>query len=96
MEGISFMQQKIKEFISIVSQEVEALIPLSFENNYYGKMFYSNKNKVLESDVLLLKKTISFEVAFVHVTLHLVCKTCRGIDFETMLKMVDKEGFYSF
>ncbi|MBQ8868401.1 MAG: N-6 DNA methylase [Oscillospiraceae bacterium] len=90
------MQQEIKEFVSIVSQEVEALIPLSFENNYYGKMFYSNKNKVLESDVSLLKKTISFEVAFVHVTLHLVCKTCRGIDFETMLKMVDKEGFYSW
>lgn len=96
MEGIAFMQQEIKEFVSIVSKDVESLMPSSFETKYYEKMSYSKKNTILDSDASLLKKTISFEVAFVHVVIHLICKTYRGIDLEKILKTVDKEDFYSW
>lgn len=96
MEGIAFMQQEIKEIVSIVSKDVENLIPASFEKKYYEKMSYSNKNTVLESDSSLLKKTIAFEVAFVHVIVHLVSKMSSGVDFEKILKEVDKENFYSW
>ena len=96
MEGIAFMQQEIKEIVSMVSKDVEDLIPSSFEEKYYEKMSYSKKNTVLESDLSLLKKTISFEVAFVHVIIHLVCKMSCDVDFEKILKMVDKENFYSW
>ena len=90
------MQQEIKEIVSSVSKDVENLIPSSFEKKYYEKMSYSKKNTVLESDSSLLKKTISFEVAFVHVIIHLVCKMSCDVDFEKILKMVDKENFYSW
>ena len=90
------MQQEIKEIVSIVSKDVENLIPASFEKKYYEKMSYSNKNTVLESDSSLLKKTIAFEVAFVHVIVHLVSKMSSGVDFEKILKEVDKENFYSW
>lgn len=90
------MQQEIKEIVSMVSKDVEDLIPSSFEEKYYEKMAYSKKNKVLESELSLLKKTISFEVAFVHVIIHLVCKMSCDADFEKILKIVDKENFYSW
>ena len=89
------MLQDIKELVLIVSKDVENLISSSYEKIYYEKMSYSNKNVVLQTDSLLLKRTISLEVAFVHIIIHFMCKVS-GVDFEKILKIVDKESLYSW
>lgn len=61
------MQPIIKDIILSISDNVVNNLPKSFENIYYGKMDYSNKNTILDSDNKLLRKTIGFEIAFIHV-----------------------------
>lgn len=59
--------QPIKDIILSISEDVVRNLPHSFEKIYYGKMDYSNKNTILDSDNKLLRETIGFEIAFIHV-----------------------------
>ena len=47
--------QPIKDTILSISEDVVRNLPHSFEKIYYGKMDYSNKNTILDSDNKLLK-----------------------------------------
>jgi len=68
------MQQELKDIVLLIAEDVEINLPQSFENIYYGKMDYSNQNKILDSDSALLKKTIGFEIAFVHVIAYFLAR----------------------
>lgn len=61
------MQPIIKDIILSISDDVVSNLTQSFEKTYYGKMNYSSKNTILDSDNKLLKETIGFEIAFIHV-----------------------------
>ena len=61
------MQALIKNIILSISEDVLNNMPQSFEVVYYSKMAYSDKNTILDFDDKLLKKTIAFEIAFIHV-----------------------------
>lgn len=68
------MQPIIKDIILSISDDVVSNLTQSFEKTYYGKMNYSSKNTILDSDNKLLKETIGFEIAFIHViTYFLAC-----------------------
>ena len=52
------MQPIIKDIILSISDDVVSNLTQSFEKTYYGKMNYSSKNTILDSDNKLLKETI--------------------------------------
>ena len=68
------MQLEIKELILSISDDIVCSLPQAFEKTYYGKMKYSDENTILGFDNELLKNTIGFEIAFIHVITYLL--TC--------------------
>ena len=91
------MQPKIRDIILAISEDVVNNLSSSFEKIYYGKMNYSSKNTVLDSDKKLLRKTIGFEIAFVHtIAYFLVCDINDSIDYTHMLSVLDTDKLFSW
>ena len=91
------MQPKIRDIILAISEDVVNNLSSSFEKIYYGKMNYSSKNNVLDSDKKLLRKTIGFEIAFVHtIAYFLVCNISDSIDYTHMLSVLDTDKLFSW
>lgn len=91
------MQPKIKDIILAISEDVVNNLSSSFEKSYYGKMNYSSKNNVLDSDKKLLRKTIGFEIAFVHtIAYFLVCSISGSRDYTHMLSALDTDKLFSW
>lgn len=91
------MQLKIMDIISNTSKDVVNHLPQSFENKYYKKMDYSSKNKVLASDKNLLRKTIGFEIAFVHVIVYLLLqKIDEPNEYMHILYTLDSDELFSW
>lgn len=60
------MQPIIKDIILSISDDVVSNLPQSFEKTYYGKMNYSSKNTILDSD----NKKIYISYVFVGKGIH--------------------------
>ena len=91
------MQPIIKDIILSISDNVVNNLPKSFENIYYGKMDYSNKNTILDSDNKLLRKTIGFEIAFIHVIAYfLVHNSGNTCEYMHILSVLDTDKLFSW
>ena len=91
------MQPIIKDIILSISDDVVNNLPKSFENIYYGKMDYSNKNTILDSDNKLLRKTIGFEIAFIHVIAYfLVHNSGNTCEYMHILSVLDTDKLFSW
>ena len=91
------MQPKIRDIILEISEDVVNNLPSSFEKKYYGKMNYSSKNNVLASDKNLLRKTIGFEIAFIHtIAYFLVYDSSGSRDYTHMLSTLDTDKLFSW
>ena len=91
------MQPQIRDIILAISEDVVNNLSSSFEKNYYGKMNYSSMNNVLDSDKKLLRKTIGFEIAFVHtIAYFLVCSISGSRDYTHMLNALDTDKLFSW
>ncbi len=91
------MQPKIRDIILAISEDVVNNLSSSFEKIYYGKMDYSSKNNVLDSDKKLLRKTIGFEIAFVHTIAYFLACGISGLrDYTHMLSELDTDKLFSW
>lgn len=91
------MQPTIREIILSISDDVVSKLPLAFEKTYYGKMDYSGKNTVLDFDNKFLRKTIGFEIAFVHVIAYfLVCDISNSHEYMHLLNIFDADELFSW
>ncbi len=91
------MQSIIKDIILSISDDVVSNLPQYFEKTYYEKMNYSSKNTILNSDNELLKKTIGFEIAFVHVIAYLLAYNMSGLqDYIRILSILDTDKLFSW
>lgn len=91
------MQLKIKELISSISDDVICKLPQSFEKIYYDKMKYSSENTILGFDNELLKKTIGFEIAFIHVTTYFLAYSMGcSQEYVHILSALDTDNFFSW
>lgn len=92
------MQSEIYDIISSLANDVNTKMPELFEEQYYKKMSYSNENRMMETDQILLRKTISFEVAFVHVILLTFnnCFNSENIKYYSLLKKLDVDMLFSW
>ena len=91
------MQSIIKDIILSISDDVASNLPQSFEKKYYGKMNYSSKNTILDSDNKLLKKTIGLEIAFVHVIAYFLAYSMNGsLEYMNILSVLDTEKIFSW
>lgn len=89
------MQPIIKDIILSISDDVVSNLTQSFEKTYYGKMNYSSKNTILDSDNKLLKETIGFEIAFIHViTYFLAYSMSCSHEYMHILNILDRGTFY--
>ncbi len=61
------MQPIIKDIILSISDDVVSNLTQSFEKDILWKNELPSKNTILDSDNKLLKETIGFEIAFIHV-----------------------------
>lgn len=83
------MQIQIYDAIIALSKDVALKMPNWLEESYYEKMCYSGYNKKDEVDNEKIKKTISFEVAFVHIVVYFFAKLYR-LDDENYTKFLKK------
>lgn len=91
------MQALIKNIILSISEDVLNNMPQSFEVVYYGKMTYSDKNTILDFDDKLLKKTIAFEIAFIHVIAYfLACSINNLQKYMHILDILDTDKLFSW
>ncbi len=91
------MQAKIKDIILSISDDVVRNLPQSFEETYYIKMNYSSKNSILDSDNKLLKKTIGFEIAFVHVIAYFLSNRMSNLqEYMYILSVLDTDELFSW
>lgn len=89
--------QPIKDIILSISEDVVRNLPHSFEKIYYGKMDYSNKNTILDSDNKLLRKTIGFEIAFIHVIAYFLAYGMnRSQEYMHILSILDINKLFSW
>lgn len=89
--------QPIKDIILSISEDVVRNLPHSFEKIYYGKMDYSNKNTILDSDNKLLRKTIGFEIAFIHVIAYFLSYGMnRSQEYMHILSILDIDKLFSW
>ncbi|NBJ90726.1 N-6 DNA methylase [Acutalibacter sp. 1XD8-36] len=89
--------QSIKDIILSVSEDVVRNLPCSFEKTYYGKMNYSSKNTILDSNNQLLEKTIAFEIAFIHViTYFLAYGMGCSKEYLHILRILDTNRMFSW
>lgn len=91
------MQPLIRDIILSISDDVISNLPQSFDKTYYGKMSYSSKNTVLNSDKKLLKKTIGFEIAFIHVIAYFLAYSmdCPQ-EYTHILSILDTDKLFSW
>lgn len=91
------MQPIIKDIILSISDDVVSNLPQSFEKTYYGKMNYSSKNTILDSDNKLLKETIGFEIAFIHVIAYFLAysMSCPH-EYMHILNILDTDKLFSW
>lgn len=91
------MQPIIKDIILSISDDVVSNLTQSFEKTYYGKMNYSSKNTILDSDNKLLKETIGFEIAFIHViTYFLAYSMSCSHEYMHILNILDTDKLFSW
>lgn len=91
------MQLKIKELILSISDDIVCSLPQAFEKTYYGKMKYSDENTILGFDNELLKNTIGFEIAFIHVIAYLLtCSLRCSQKYEDILSILDADNLFSW
>lgn len=91
------MQSIIRDIILSISNDVVNNLPQSFEKTYYGKMDYSGKNAILDIDNNLLKKTIGFEIAFVHVITYFLAYSIKDSKKYTyILNNMDADNLFSW
>ncbi|MGI8256713.1 hypothetical protein [Blautia difficilis] len=91
------MQPIIKDIILSISDDVVSNLTQSFEKTYYGKMNYSSKNTILDSDNKLLKETIGFEIAFIHViTYFLAYSMSCSHEYMHILNILDTDKLFSY
>ncbi|MDE6053469.1 MAG: hypothetical protein K2G55_06875, partial [Lachnospiraceae bacterium] len=91
------MQSIIRDIILSISNDVVNNLPQSFEKTYYGKMNYSGKNAILDIDNKLLKKTIGFEIAFVHVITYFLAYSIKDSKKYTyILNNMDTDNLFSW
>ena len=91
------MQPIIKDIILSISDDVVSNLTQSFEKTYYGKMNYSSKNNILDSDNKLLKETIGFEIAFIHViTYFLAYSMSCSHEYMHILNILDTDKLFSW
>lgn len=91
------MNPKLQEIISFISTKVNTQLPDFFEKKYYGKMDYSGKNTVLEIDNKLLRATIGFEIAFVHVIVYcLNINMFKSKEYLDILSAIDIDNLFSW
>lgn len=91
------MQALIKNIILSISEDVLNNMPQSFEVVYYSKMAYSDKNTILDFDDKLLKKTIAFEIAFIHVIAYfLACSINNLQKYMHILDILDTDKLFSW
>lgn len=91
------MQALIKNIILSISEDVLNNMPQSFEVVYYSKMAYSDKNTILDFDDKLLKKTIAFEIAFIHVIAYfLACSINNLQKYMYILDILDTDKLFSW
>ena len=91
------MQPIIKDIILSISDDVVSNLPQSFEKIYYGKMEYSEQNAILDINNELLKKTIGFEIAFVHVIAYFLAYGVKGLKKYTyILEGFDIDNLFSW
>lgn len=89
--------QLIKDIILSISEDVVRNLPHSFEKIYYGKMDYSNKNTIFDSDNKLLRKTIGFEIAFIHVIAYFLAYGMnRSQEYMHILSILDINKLFSW
>ena len=91
------MQPLIRDIILSISDDVISNLPQSFDKTYYGKMSYSSKNTVLNSDKKLLKKTIGLEIAFIHVIAYFLAYSmdCPQ-EYTHILSILDTDKLFSW
>lgn len=91
------MRQEIAEVVSNIAEDIITNIPTSFVKKYYRKMDYSGKNVVLDSDTNLLKKTIGFEIAFIHVIIYLLVNNFeKQKSYTSLLTVLDIDSLFSW
>ncbi len=91
------MQLEIKELILSISDDIVCSLPQAFEKTYYGKMKYSDENTILGFDNELLKNTIGFEIAFIHVIAYLLtCSLRCSKKYEDILSILDTDNLFSW
>lgn len=91
------MQLEIKELILSISDDIVCSLPQAFEKTYYGKMKYSDENTILGFDNELLKNTIGFEIAFIHVITYLLtCSLRCSKKYEDILSILDTDNLFSW
>ena len=91
------MQALIKNIILSISEDVLNNMPQSFEVVYYSKMAYSDKITILDFDDKLLKKTIAFEIAFIHVIAYfLACSINNLQKYMYILDILDTDKLFSW
>lgn len=89
--------QPVKDIILSISEDIINKFPQSFVEVYYGKMSYSNKNTILDFDNEVLKKTIAFEIAFIHVITYFLEYYMSGTaDYMRILEIVDTDNLFSW
>ena len=92
------MQLQLDKIIDLLAKDIQDKLPKSFEKKYYKKMSYSNNNIVLDLEKDLLIKTISFEIAFIHVVIYILIKilNCEKYSYIELLKKLDSDELFSW
>ncbi len=89
------MYPQLQSIISEISEDVIKNLPAEFEKKYYGKMIYSDKNTILDSDSQILRNTIGFEVAFVHVMTYILASSNHSPNaYEQILTNYDNDNLF--
>lgn len=92
------MNIELKKLIDILSASVKAKLSPKIKEIYYKKMNYSNINLIADTDTDILNKTISFEIAFIHVSMYIFCKSRKIVTFSynEILKLLDADNLFSW